>query len=1558
MVTFASGERLEFNYQACVVTSIVWKNALGAAPETLATYTYDGAAQRLITAATRATTTTSYLQYTMLPDGGLQQLTALPDGGPSSNLSVAARKTRINQPTCDDPPCSGTVIHSDQLFSPATPSKVTRVGWLPGGPGTVAPDTASANTSTCMALSQTFTTRIVSQEPSGNPYVAGTEVTHKYTTVAPATQVRHELALLSDELSCVMSDGGPSGGGCVNQDGVKKYDMLGSATGMMCSSTNVATGTSFARPFGGVDSTSGAVGSLGAIYTTQSRVGETAPGANSLQSVNFAAPVLTGAPPMQAPVSFPGGTTGTSVVDGSAIWSTPTYDATGFVTQVRKRGVTANLTANIAQVQLTKFSKSRTCDSPTTDPHGRVLRIEGPCWEASSGVCQAATSAGGYIPLTEFHYYASTETIGNRAGRLRKIVRYPLYNGSSCGRSLTTEFLEYSPEGSPTKLTDEAGATILYTYRGSQMLSRRLGTTGPETFFRYTSNGELTRIDYPDNTHEDWCWNSGTNNTCDPGAPLRRPRFHSSGDIGTPNYRHTRFEYDEAGNLKRAGHTGPDYTNQLVTAWGHDYDGRLTWMGQGANLSTSFAEKRAYNGNGNLAKIGLAGSNAPDFCAGPTGLYLCTAFAYDRADRLVSATQNVTGTPTGPEAVTCFDYDKDGNVRRILPGCTASSQCTTNSSVGAVSSCVGSSPIDYAVDDFGNVIRVLTPWTNGPSPATTKLEYDANGQVIRKQTAQMAIEGTRLEYNFDGMGRRLSAYKDGTGGRVVLFATLYDLRPGTLPACASSTPTNYLGGRLAYRVDTSGFVAYSYTIDGQIEREIRWPYSGTAFCTNDTQYTYNASGRLLSVRYPLGRTVTYGYDTGEVRPSMVYVTMRIGGAWVTKNIIKDIVWGPEGEVKIYKYLTGTSNWNTVEYRRTYSLSGTNDCATLTTDAFDSSYRLQALWVSSGEHFPGVGSGDILKQTYSWNGDLMTQQKTCFTALGQTSAHVQAYSYDNLARLTGVTGTSLPARSSPSAAPQSNSYSYNLRSMRTAETIDGCAHVMTGQATDLLVGTFANPASAECLNANHGYARTYDADGRTKSYAATNPLATNWWKQDFGWANTTVYQAGLDSVFKSVTVLGSNYTVQYDALGRRAKRWLPTNQYDLYFYEHSDNRILSNVFTSAGVGSSLSADDYIWLGSRPVAMIRTSTSDLSTVISDDAASCDRMNGPGKCGLYFIISDILPKPVMMIEGATGLVTNAALYDAFGAVNRIPLPSRTATGTGPNLQVSLPSNVTSVIDARVLYQHYDLPPGVSLLVNGSAAVTGQQKSHVWSPWVAGAGATVTVSQSGAITAGYLGFETEALEYRRRSIGAPNMWTPIRFPGQFYDWEMEFSDNWNRTYDSSSGQYLSPEPLLQSPAYVRRMAQTGLSVPTYAYALNNPLRYTDPTGKNPAVLAPAAGAVLAGGLLVYYLVKNVLAHPPLIGPIPDPGRPSTTTFPSPPANPGAGAGAAAGAAAAGALICMQAAKISCTKVRNDVEEKCHQDWTDKFPVGSKEWQEAAQSCIDMAQEAYRDCVKAGGLP
>ena len=61
----------------------------------------------------------------------------------------------------------------------------------------------------------------------------------------------------------------------------------------------------------------------------------------------------------------------------------------------------------------------------------------------------------------------------------------------------------------------------------------------------------------------------------------------------------------------------------------------------------------------------------------------------------------------------------------------------------------------------------------------------------------------------------------------------------------------------------------------------------------------------------------------------------------------------------------------------------------------------------------------------------------------------------------------------------------------------------------------------------------------------------------------------------------------------------------------------------------------------------------------------------------------------------------------------------------------------------------------------------------------------------------------------------------------EAQLVYNYFRTYDPSTGRYLESDPI-------------GLAggLNTYGYALQNPLRYTDPTGENPLTL-PAAGTI-----------------------------------------------------------------------------------------------------------------------
>ncbi|MBI5481879.1 MAG: RHS domain-containing protein [Deltaproteobacteria bacterium] len=94
-----------------------------------------------------------------------------------------------------------------------------------------------------------------------------------------------------------------------------------------------------------------------------------------------------------------------------------------------------------------------------------------------------------------------------------------------------------------------------------------------------------------------------------------------------------------------------------------------------------------------------------------------------------------------------------------------------------------------------------------------------------------------------------------------------------------------------------------------------------------------------------------------------------------------------------------------------------------------------------------------------------------------------------------------------------------------------------------------------------------------------------------------------------------------------------------------------------------------------------------------------------------------------------------------------------------------------------------------------------------------------------------------------------PLRFPGQSDDALSSLLlaqgpyYNWNRFYEPATGRYLALEPMLVRPGFARSMAAKGLSPPSYAYALNNPVSYVDPDGLRAyAVWCPAVGGFERG--------------------------------------------------------------------------------------------------------------------
>ena len=244
-----------------------------------------------------------------------------------------------------------------------------------------------------------------------------------------------------------------------------------------------------------------------------------------------------------------------------------------------------------------------------------------------------------------------------------------------------------------------------------------------------------------------------------------------------------------------------------------------------------------------------------------------------------------------------------------------------------------------------------------PASGETRFTYDALGNVLTRQTANLRDSVLFIEYTYD-RGRLVSvSYPEHPENDVHYYY-------------GGVNDPDHAKGRLCFRRDATGGEQYAYDNLGNVKRTLR-----TVTVPNEdvgtflTEFEYDSFGKLLSMTYPDGEKVCYWYD-GSGQLSEIYVRERKNGY----RYVQQIGYDRFGDRVYIRYGNGAET----EY------------------AYDDRMRrLETMSLSS--------SGATLERSYGYDyvGNITSLENTGTNLLYTPVSHT--YGYDHLYRLTSATG---------------------------------------------------------------------------------------------------------------------------------------------------------------------------------------------------------------------------------------------------------------------------------------------------------------------------------------------------------------------------------------------------------------------------------------------------------------------------------------------------------------------------------------------------------------------------
>ena len=271
-----------------------------------------------------------------------------------------------------------------------------------------------------------------------------------------------------------------------------------------------------------------------------------------------------------------------------------------------------------------------------------------------------------------------------------------------------------------------------------------------------------------------------------------------------------------------------------------------------------------------------------------------------------------------------------------------------------------------------------------PASGITSFTYDPPGNVLTKQTANMAEEGKMITYTYDYHRLTGISYPDHPENNVKYYY-------------GGRNASHNRIGRLMMREDGTGAIEYFYGKMGEVTKTRRTLIvPNQAIATYVTQWTYDSHNRLLEMIYPDEEKVTYSYNLGglleKVRGEKSY-----GYDYITKLGYDKL------EQRSYlKYCNGAETFYTYDDRRRLSNLAVNSG---NKTIIDNDYTFDAvsnvLSVANNASLPASGNaGGRMSHAYTYDGlyRLVSATGTYTGADSKSASYTLAMGYDNMHRI--------------------------------------------------------------------------------------------------------------------------------------------------------------------------------------------------------------------------------------------------------------------------------------------------------------------------------------------------------------------------------------------------------------------------------------------------------------------------------------------------------------------------------------------------------------------------------